>query len=64
MSGRKNPDMAEAEKEREYWLEQKRGYGDKVVGEGGEFLDDVGAKAEVARERDEWRQEQDEKKNT
>lgn len=54
MPGRKKPDVTESEREREYWLEQKRGYGEKVVGEGGEFLDELGPKAEVARKRDAW----------
>ncbi len=55
MTGRKNPDMTEGERDREYWLQQKRGYGEKVVGDEAEFLDEAGVPAEVAKERMQWK---------
>lgn len=55
MSGRKNPEPTEAEREREYWLQQKRGHGQKVVGDEAESLDAMGQPAEVAKEREQWK---------
>ena len=57
MTGRKKPEMSEAEKEHEYVMAQKRGYGEVVSGEGGEFLDEQGAVGEVAQRREAWSQE-------
>ncbi len=57
MTGRKKPDMSEAEKEHEYVMAQKRGYGETIVGEGGEDLAHQGAAAEVAHERMRWQKE-------
>lgn len=54
MPGRKNPKMTESEREREYHLAQKRGYGDTVVGERGASLDDKGETAEIERRREKW----------
>lgn len=60
MSGRKNPKPTESEKEHEYVMAQKRGFGDTVVGEGGEFLDEEGAVGEVRRRREGYREFRDE----
>ena len=57
MTGRKKPEMSEAEKEHEYVLAQKRGYGEVVSGEGGESLDEQGAVAEVTQRREAWAKE-------
>lgn len=46
--------MTENERDREYRLAQKRGYGESVVGERGESLEKKGDVAEVEREREEW----------
>ena len=54
MPGRKKPEPTESEREREYRLAQKRGYGETVVGERGASLEDKGSVAEVEREREEW----------
>lgn len=57
MSGRKNPDLTEAEKKRDYRRMQKRGYGETLAGEEGSFLDEMGPAAEVARQREAWQKE-------
>lgn len=57
MTGRKKPDVTEAEKEHEYVLAQKLGQGEAVTGEGGEFLDEMGAVGEVERRREAWAKE-------
>lgn len=54
MPGRKNPNMTESERDREYRLAQKRGYGESVVGDRGERIEGKGAVGEVEQERDEW----------
>lgn len=55
MTGRKNPETNEGERDREYWLHQKRGYGEKVVGEEAGSLDEKGVPAEGAKERMQWK---------
>lgn len=62
MTGRKNPDLTEEEKEREYRLSQKRGSGERIVGEGGESLEHQGPAAEVAHERARWEKEREAKR--
>lgn len=57
MGGRKNPEPSENEKEREYYKFEKRQVGDKVVGEGGEDLDEKGAVGEVREKRRQWHEE-------
>ena len=57
MPGRKNPDVTESEKKRDYRLEQKRGYGDTVAGEEAGFLDEMGPAAKVRHEREEWQKD-------
>jgi hypothetical protein len=59
MTGRKKPEVTESEKEHEYVMAQKRGYGERVAGEGGEFLDEMGPVAEVAQRREAWHRERD-----
>lgn len=59
LGGRKQPPTTEREKEREYRLQQKRGRGDSVVGDEAGFLDEVGAPAEVAKEREAWKAKHD-----
>ena len=61
MTGRKKPEMTEAEKEHEYLLQQKRSHGDAIVGTGGEFLDHVGGAAEVMHKRAAWHKEHDQR---
>lgn len=57
MPGRKKPEMTENEREHEYVMMQKRGYGEEIVGSEAKELADKGAAAKVAREREAWAQE-------
>ena len=59
MPGRKKPEMTESEKEHEYVMAQKRGYGEFVTGKGGEFLTEQGPVAEVRERREKWELEQE-----
>lgn len=62
MTGRKNIDMTEDEKEHEYVLHQKRSKGDMVVGDEAKGMNDMGAVGEVAERRREWQRENEGKK--
>lgn len=57
MPGRKNPRTTESEREREFRLQMKRGYGDTIVGERGASLEGKGDVGRVEREREKWAEE-------
>lgn len=59
MPGRKNPKPSEAERDRDYRMQQKRGSGDTVQGDEATFLDleEQGEAGEVKRKREEWETE-------
>ncbi len=59
MPGRKNPGTSEEERDREYRMAQKRGYGESVAGERGESLSEAGDVGKVAREREKWAEDQE-----
>ncbi|HET6405363.1 MAG TPA: hypothetical protein VFH78_12015 [Candidatus Thermoplasmatota archaeon] len=59
MPGRKNPEPTEQEREREYMLAQKRGYGESVVGDEGKELEGKGAVGKVEQRREKWAEEQE-----
>ena len=59
MPGRKQPKEREEDRDREYRLTQKRGYGEHVVGEEAGELTDNGGAARVAREREKWAEDKD-----
>lgn len=61
MPGRKNPKEREEDRDREYRLTQKRGYGEHVVGDEAEDLADSGPAAQVEREREKWAENKERK---
>ena len=61
MPGRKQPEPTEEERTRDYRRMQKRGFGDKVFGEEAAWLDEQGAAGEVARERERWAAQREER---
>jgi hypothetical protein len=59
MGGRKKPETTEQERDHDYVMTQKRGYGEEVVGDEAKDLPDTGNAAKVARERETWKEDRE-----